>query len=68
MPDHEGRIRFAAFFNVAFTILELVDGLWTKSLAILSDALYDFGNSTALLASWLFEQGAQKSPDTSRTF
>ncbi len=68
MPEREERVRFAAFLNVAFTVLELVGGLWTNSLAILSDALHDFGDSIALLASWIFERGAQKSPDTSRTF
>ena len=68
MPEREERIRFAAFLNIAFTILELVGGLWTNSLAILSDALHDFGDSIALLVSWLFERGAQRSPDTSRTF
>ena len=68
MPEREERVRFAAFLNVAFTVVEIVGGLWTNSLAILSDALHDFGDSIALLASWLFERGAKKSPDTSRTF
>ena len=68
MPEREERVRFAAFLNIAFTILEIVGGLWTNSLAILSDALHDFGDSIALLASWLFERGARRSPDTSRTF
>ncbi len=68
MPERKERIRLAAFLNVAFTIVEIVGGLWTNSLAILSDALHDFGDSIALLASWLFERGARKSPDTNRTF
>jgi cobalt-zinc-cadmium efflux system protein len=68
MPGREERVRFAAFLNVAFTVVELVGGFWTNSLAILSDALHDFGDSIALLVSWLFERGARKSPDTSRTF
>jgi cobalt-zinc-cadmium efflux system protein len=68
MPEREDRVRFAAFLNVAFTVLELVGGFWTNSLAILSDALHDFGDSIALLVSWLFERGARRSPDTSRTF
>jgi cobalt-zinc-cadmium efflux system protein len=68
MPEREKRVRFAAFLNVAFTVIELFGGLWTNSLAILSDALHDFGDSVALLVSWLFERGARKSPDTVRTF
>lgn len=68
MPDREKRVRFAAFLNFVFTIIEIVGGVWTNSLAILSDALHDFGDSIALFSSWFFERGAQKSPDTSKTF
>jgi len=68
MPEREKRVRFAAFLNVAFTVLELIGGFWTNSLAILSDALHDFGDSIALLVSWLFERGARRQPDASRTF
>jgi cobalt-zinc-cadmium efflux system protein len=68
MPKRERSVQLAALLNVGFTILEIVGGFWTNSLAILSDALHDFGDSTALLVSWLFERGARKSPDISRTF
>jgi cobalt-zinc-cadmium efflux system protein len=68
MPEREKRVRFAAFLNFGFTIIELVGGFWTNSLAILSDALHDFGDSIALFVSWLFERGAKKSPDARYTF
>jgi cobalt-zinc-cadmium efflux system protein len=68
MPEREKRVRFAAFVNFAFTIVEIVGGLWTNSLAILSDALHDFGDSIALLVSWLFERGAKRAPDARYTF
>ena len=68
MPEREERVRLAAFLNVAFTVLEVVGGFWTNSLAILSDALHDFGDSTALIVSWFFERGAKKSPDAKYTF
>jgi cobalt-zinc-cadmium efflux system protein len=68
MPKREKRVQITAFLNLAFTILEIVGGFWTNSLAILSDALHDFGDSIALLVSWIFERGARKSPDTNRTF
>jgi cobalt-zinc-cadmium efflux system protein len=68
MPKREERIRFAAFLNFAFTIVELIGGFWTNSLAILSDALHDFGDSITLFVSWIFERGARREPDTSRTF
>ena len=68
MSEREERVRFAAFLNVTFAIVEVVGGLWTNSLAIFSDALHDFGDSIALIVSWLFERGARKSPDTRYTF
>jgi cobalt-zinc-cadmium efflux system protein len=68
MPEREERVRLAAFLNVAFTIIEVIGGFWTNSLAILSDALHDLGDSIALLISWLFERGAKKSPDAKYTF
>jgi len=68
MSKREKRVRLAALLNIAFTIIEIIGGFWTNSLAILSDALHDFGDSVALLLSWLFERGARKSPDITRTF
>jgi len=68
MPEREKRVRFAAFLNFAFTIIELVGGFLTNSLAILSDAIHDSGDSIALLVSWLFERGAKKAPDAKYTF
>ena len=67
-PKREERVRFAAFVNFTFTIVEIFGGLYTNSLAILSDALHDFGDSIALLVSWLFERGAKKAPDARYTF
>jgi cobalt-zinc-cadmium efflux system protein len=68
MPGREARVRFAAFVNFTFTIVEIIGGLYTNSLAILSDALHDFGDSIALLVSWIFERGAKKAPDARYTF
>jgi cobalt-zinc-cadmium efflux system protein len=68
MPEREKRVRLAAFLNAAFTVVELVGGLLTNSLAILSDALHDFGDSVALIISWFFESGAKRSPDSRYTF
>lgn len=32
-------IKMAFFLNLGFTLVEIIGGLWTKSLAILSDAV-----------------------------
>jgi len=61
-------IHLALFLNIAFTGIEVVGGLWTNSLAILSDALHDFGDSIALGASAIAERYASKPSDEKRTF
>lgn len=66
--NREKNIKTAVFLNVAFTIIEVVGGLWTNSLAILSDALHDFGDSVALITSLIAEKKAKKPADTKRTY
>lgn len=68
MPEREARVRYAAFLNAAFAIIEIVGGFLTNSLAIFSDALHDFGDSATLFVSWFFERGAKKSPNIKYTF
>lgn len=64
----EKNIKTAIVLNVAFTIIEVVGGLWINSLAILSDALHDFGDSIALVVSLLAERKAERPADEKRTY
>lgn len=56
-------LRLAFFLNIGFTLLEIGGGLWTNSIAILSDALHDLGDSVSLGLAWYFDAYAQKAPD-----
>ena len=58
-----GNIRTAFFLNFFFTLLEIVGGLWTNSMAILSDALHDLGDSLTLGIAWYLERYSQRGPD-----
>lgn len=58
-----GRIRLALILNLSFAILELVGGFWTQSLAILSSALHDFGDSVALALAYILEVTSRKQSD-----
>lgn len=49
-------IALAFFMNLSFTIIELVGGLMTNSIAILSDALHDLGDSLSLALAWYLER------------
>ncbi|AKD03856.1 cation diffusion facilitator family transporter [Pontibacter korlensis] len=61
-------IKVAFFLNFAFTLLEIVGGLWINSVAILSDALHDLGDSLSLGLAWYFENVAKRGRDQKYTF
>ncbi|MGQ3678368.1 cation diffusion facilitator family transporter [Tenacibaculum discolor] len=53
-------IAVAFFLNLAFTIIEFIGGFYTNSLAIMSDALHDLGDSLSLGLSWYFQKKSTK--------
>lgn len=55
-----GNIKVAFFLNVAFTIIEIVGGILTNSVAILSDAIHDLGDSLSLGLAWYFQNVSKK--------
>ncbi len=59
--DHNLRAVF--FLNLIFTIFEISGGLWTNSLAILSNALHDLGDTFSLGFSWYLEKYSRKEKD-----
>lgn len=66
---HAGdNIKLAFFLNLGFAILEIIGGLWTNSLAILSDALHDFGDSMSLGLAWYLERYSKRSEDAKFTY
>ena len=68
--NHEkiGNIKVAFLLNFSFTILEIIGGLWTNSVAILSDALHDLGDSLSLGIAWFLEKYADKGSDQKFSF
>jgi len=61
-------IAVAFFLNCRFAILEIFGGIITRSVAIMSDAVHDFGDSLTLGLSWIFEKKAKKKPDEKYTY
>lgn len=69
--SHEGggnNIALAFGLNLSFTVIELIGGLLTNSVAILSDALHDFGDSVSLGMAWYFDRLSKKSPTARYTY
>jgi cobalt-zinc-cadmium efflux system protein len=56
----DGNIGVAFFLNLSFTLIELVGGLFTNSIAIISDAVHDFGDSLSLALAWYFQKLSKK--------
>ncbi len=61
--DEPSAIGAAFALNLAFACIELVGGVWTNSLAILSDALHDFGDSLAFGVSWFLARKSRQGRD-----
>lgn len=61
-------ILIALGVNLSFTLIEVVGGLYTNSIAILSDALHDFGDSVVLGMSLYFQLLSGRGENTQFTF
>ncbi|MDF9797510.1 cobalt-zinc-cadmium efflux system protein [Catalinimonas alkaloidigena] len=53
-------LKVAFFLNLSFTIIEFVGGIFTNSMAILSDAIHDLGDTFAIGSSLFLENYSQK--------
>jgi cobalt-zinc-cadmium efflux system protein len=58
--DEKSNIPLAFFLNLSFTIIEIIGGILTNSIAIISDAVHDFGDSLSLGLAWYFQNLSKK--------
>ncbi|WP_240033904.1 cation diffusion facilitator family transporter [Planococcus salinus] len=61
-------IRLAFLINLLFSIGEFIGGLFTNSVAIMSDAIHDFGDAVALGLSWFLQRFSNKDKDENFSF
>jgi|TARA_B100001146_G_C16172127_1_gene430581 cobalt-zinc-cadmium efflux system protein len=61
-------IKVAFFLNFAFTILEIIGGLYVNSIAIISDAIHDLGDTISLGTSWYLEEKSYKKSNKKFSF
>jgi cobalt-zinc-cadmium efflux system protein len=61
-------ISIAFFLNLFFSIIEIVGGIITNSIAIISDAIHDLGDAVSLGVSWRLEKYSKKAPDNRYTY
>jgi cobalt-zinc-cadmium efflux system protein len=53
---------------LGFSIIELIGGFLTNSIAILTDALHDFGDSLAMALAWFFQKLSHKKRNAKFSF
>lgn len=64
----EKNILLAFLLNLAFSIFEFFGGIFTGSVAILSDAVHDIGDAVSIGVSFFLERKAKKQPDNTYTY
>ena len=56
----EKNILIAFILNIMFSFFELIGGIFTKSIAILSDSLHDLGDALSIGISYFLEKKSKK--------
>ena len=61
-------ILIAFLLNISFSVFELIGGIYTGSVAIISDAIHDFGDAVSIGASYFLEKKSKRKPDGRYTY
>ena len=64
----ERNILIAFLLNLVFSVFELVGGIVTGSVAIMSDSVHDLGDAVSIGASYFFEKKSRRAPDEKYTY
>ena len=64
----EKNILIAFVLNLAFAIFEFVGGIFTGSVAIMSDAIHDIGDAASIGLSYFLEKKSKRQPDEEYTY
>lgn len=64
----EQNILIAFILNLSFSIFEFFGGVFTGSVAIISDAVHDLGDAASIGISYFLEKKSKKKPDDKYTY
>ena len=64
----KSNILTAFILNFVFSVFEFFGGIFTGSVAIISDALHDLGDSLSIFISYFLERKSRKQPDEKYTY
>lgn len=64
----EKNILIAFILNLAFSVFEFIGGIFTGSVAIVSDSIHDLGDAASIGVSYFLERKSRKQPDNTYTY
>ncbi len=64
----EKNILIAFILNLAFSVFEFFGGIFTGSVAIISDSIHDIGDAASIGLSYFLEKKSKKEPDAEYTY
>ena len=64
----EKKILLAFILNLAFSIFEFFGGIFSGSVAIMSDAVHDIGDAASIGTSYFLEKKSRRQPDEKYTY
>lgn len=64
----EKNILIAFLLNLTFSVFEFFGGIFTNSVAIISDAIHDIGDAASIGIAYLLEKKSKKQPDKIYTY
>ncbi|QGY48248.1 cation diffusion facilitator family transporter [Maribellus comscasis] len=62
------KLLWVTLLNISITIVQIIGGLISNSLSLLSDALHNLGDSSAIFIAFVAGKISRKKPDASNTF
>ena len=65
---HGRKLLWTVLLNLSITIVQVVGGLISNSLSLLSDALHNLGDSSAIFIAFVAGKKSSKKPDENNTF
>lgn len=64
----KNNILIVSFMNLFFVVLEIIGGIVTGSISILSDSVHDLGDAMTLFIAYFLEKKSHKKPDKKYTY
>jgi len=67
-PNHQKKLLLTTLLNFSITVVQIIGGVWSNSLSLLSDAFHNMGDTTALFIAYWAGKISRRKPDYRKTF